>query len=45
MAAIIEVTCKYCEKKQKMEIRKVLPSGLKNKRKKCVWCEKSFKIN
>ncbi|MBT3865695.1 hypothetical protein HOF78_01180 [Candidatus Woesearchaeota archaeon] len=46
---IIEVRCTKCNKKQKMEVRQPKLTvfnhlDLTNKRKKCVWCEKSFKI-
>ncbi|MBT4577350.1 hypothetical protein HOM13_03895 [Candidatus Woesearchaeota archaeon] len=50
MTLIIEVRCNKCARKQKMEIRNPKMTAfdkpdLTNKRKKCVWCEKSFKID
>jgi hypothetical protein len=50
MSLIIDVMCKKCGRKQKMEIRNPTftefnKPNLKDKRKVCVWCEKSFKIN
>tara|TARA_Y100000310_G_C20410553_1_gene681754 strand:+ start:234 stop:407 length:174 start_codon:yes stop_codon:yes gene_type:complete len=50
MVIIIKVKCTKCGKSQKMELRKVQLTEfnkpvLNNKRKTCVWCEKSFKID
>ncbi len=50
MTHIIQVRCTKCNKKQKMEVRQPKLTvfnhlDLSNKRKVCVWCEKSFKIS
>ncbi len=50
MSLIITVKCTKCGKLQKMELRQPKITvfnkpDLTKKRKKCVWCEKSFKID
>ncbi len=50
MVMIIDVICTKCGKRQKMELRKFKLNELgnpilKNKRKVCVRCEKSFKVD
>tara|TARA_Y100000310_G_scaffold286826_1_gene311323 strand:- start:1052 stop:1219 length:168 start_codon:yes stop_codon:yes gene_type:complete len=50
MSLIINVRCTKCGRKQKMEIRNPKITifnkpDLTGKRKVCVWCEKSFKVD